>query len=82
MASRIRLPESLACLTRTEKENAIYQAALCERDTTIATMCIVERCAQADIAEEVECDRSTVSRHIRDIIEAVDLTAARLYAQK
>ena len=48
MGARVRLPEGLDRLLRSELERAIYEAALNESDTLIATRYIVEKVAQID----------------------------------
>lgn len=77
MGSRVKLPESLRGLLRWEIERAIAEACLSARDREIARLCLVERWAQADIAEELYCHRSTVSKRMPGILKQVELAAAR-----
>ena len=78
MGARFRLPEGLDKLLRSELERAIYEAALNESDTIIATRYIVEKVAQIDIAAELGWTRSTVSAHIPHILRRCELAAVRM----
>lgn len=78
MGARVRLPEGLDKLLRSELERAIYEAALHESDTLIATRYIVEKVAQIDIAAELGWTRSTVSAHLPHILRRVEQAAVRM----
>mgnify|MGYP000757311944 FL=1 len=78
MGARVRLPEGLDRLLRSELERAIYEAALNESDTLIATRYIVEKAAQIDIAAELGWTRSTVSAHLPHILRRVEQAAVRM----
>lgn len=79
MAARIRLPQPLSGLLRSELEHAIYEAALSRDESVIATRYIVEKVPQIDIAAELGWERSTVSRHMPYIVATVSAAAKRLY---
>ncbi len=81
MGARVRLPEPLDTLLRSELETAIHEAALHHDDELIATRYIIEKQCQVDIAAELGWERTTVSRHIPRILDAV-CRAERRIAQK
>ena len=60
MSARVKLPDPLDKLLRSELEKAIYEAALDRDDDLIARRYIVEKKPQIDIAAELGWDRSTV----------------------
>ncbi len=78
MGARLRLPDSLKGLLRRELAQAVEEACLSPRDREIARLCLVERWAQADIAAQVYCHRSTVSKRMPGILAQVELAAARI----
>lgn len=78
MSARVKLPEPLNRLLRSELETAIREAALHRDDELIARRYIVEKWAQADIAAELGWERSTVSHHIPHIMNEVRRTADRI----
>lgn len=61
------LPPGLDNLITSQMRAAIQEANLGDIDTRIAEMSLLNRMAQADIAAEVYCDRSTVSRRLKFI---------------
>lgn len=78
MSARVRLPDPLCQLLRSELEMAIREAAFHRDDELIARRYIVDKWAQADIAVELGWERSTISRHIPHIFEEVGRAAARI----
>ena len=78
MSARVRLPDPLGQLLRSELETAIREAALHRDDELIARRYIVEKWAQADIAAELGWERSTVSHHVKHILPEVGRAADRI----
>lgn len=78
MTARVRLPDSLAILLRSEMERAIYESNLGDEDTLIAKRYLIQRIPQIDIAAEFGCERSTVSRRLKNILARVEYTASRI----
>ena len=82
MSARVKLPEPLDKLLRSELETAIHEAALYRDDDLIARRYIVEKWAQANIAAELGWERSTVSRHIPYILHEVKRAEQRIEQKK
>ena len=78
MTARVRLPDSLAILLRSEMERAIYESNLGREDTIIATRYLIEHIPQIDIAAEFGCERSTVSRRLKNIIGRVEYVSSHM----
>ena len=78
MSARVKLPDPLDKLLRSEVEKAIYEAALDRDDDLIARRYIVEKRPQIDIAAELGYERSTISRRIHDIVLRVKEIAEKL----
>ena len=78
MSARVKLPDQLDKLLRSELEKAIYEAALDRDDDLIARRYIVEKERQIDIAAQLGWERSTVSRHITYILDEVERAASRI----
>ena len=76
--ARVRLPDSLGKLLRTDMEKAIFEANLGNSDSLIATRYLIERVPQIDIAAELDVERSTISHRLQRIIERVERSAQRL----
>ena len=76
--ARVRLPDSLGQLLRSEMEKAISEANLGNSDSLIAKRYLIERVPQIDIAAELYVERSTISRRLPHIIERVEKSAQRL----
>ena len=76
--ARVRLPDSLGKLLRTDMEKAIFEANLGNSDSLIATRYLIERVPQIDIAVELDVERSTISHRLQRIIERVEKSAQRL----
>lgn len=77
-AARVRIPEGLKGLMRSELEKAIYESALSKEDDLIARRYLIEKVPQIDIAVELGYERSTISRRMPDIIKSVVFTAEKL----
>ena len=80
--ARVRLPDSLGKLLRSDMETAIFEANLGNSDSLIAKRYLIERIPQIDIAIEMDLERSTISRRLPSIIDRVEKTAQRLSSQK
>lgn len=78
MSARVRLPASLQTLLRSELETAISESALSREDALIATMYLVKKIPQIEIAAELGWERSTISRRLPAITHQVAWAAARL----
>lgn len=78
MGARVRLPDDLQKLLRSELEVAIRESALSREDALIATRYIVEKVPQIDIAAELCMERSTISKRLPNITRRVAWAAARL----
>ena len=78
MSARVKLPDELSGLLRSELEKAIYESALSRDDNLIATRYIIEKVPQIDIAVELGYERSTISRKILSILKEVSRTAVKL----
>ena len=80
--ARVRLPDSLGKLLRSDMEKAIFEANLGNSDSLIAKRYLIEHIPQIDIAIEMDLERSTISRRLPRIIQKVEETAQLLNAQK
>lgn len=78
MYARVKLPDALSRLLRSEMERAICEANLGNDDTMIATRYLIEHIPQIDIAAEFGCDRSTISKRMPQILKKVEYSARRL----
>ena len=78
MNARVKMPDALKGLLRSELDKAIYEAALCREDEIIARRYLIEKIPQIDIAAELGYERSTISRRLPYIIESVTFTAKKL----
>ena len=78
MSARVKLPDELSGLLRSELEKAIYESALSRDDNLIATRYIIEKVPQIDIAVELGYERSTISLKILSILKEVSRTAVKL----
>lgn len=77
-AARVRLPETLGNLLRSEMASAIEQANLGNDDTAIAKRYLIDQVPQMDIAIEFGYERSTISRRMPRIIAKVEYTARKM----
>ena len=82
MSARVKLPDPLDKLLRSELETAIKEAALYRDDDLIARRYIIEKWPQIDIAAELGWERSTVSRHIPYILDEVKRAEQRIEQKK
>lgn len=78
MSARCTLPPELARLLRSELERVIREAAFNRDDELIARHYLIDKWAQIDIAAELGWERSTVSKHIRPIIERAVYVASKI----
>lgn len=76
--ARVRVPESVEHLLRSDWEFVISQAALGLEDTQIARMYLLDAIPQVDIGAELNIDRSTVSKRISKILPKIERAARRL----
>lgn len=77
MRARVRLPEYLDGLLRSEMEEAIREANLGDEETVIAGKYLIAHWPQIDIAAMLGCDRSTVSKRMPRILAKVEAAARR-----
>ena len=78
MSARVKLPDPLGKLLRSELETAIREAALHRDDELIARRYIIDKWCQIDIAAELGWRRSTVGDHLKYIIPHVADISNRL----
>lgn len=76
--ARVRLPDALDLLLRSEMEAAIREANLGNDDTAIAKRYLIEQVPQIDIAAEFGCERSTISRRMPHILSKVERAAHKM----
>ena len=77
-AARVRLPDSLDGLMRSQMEMAIREANLGNDDTDIAKRYLIDQIPQIEIAAEFGWERSTISRRISRILLKVENAADKL----
>lgn len=77
--ARVRLPDSLDGLLRSEMETAIREANLGTDDTDIAIRYLIDQIPQIDIAAEFGWERSTISHRVKRILRKVESTAQKLH---
>ena len=78
MSARVQLPKGLSGLLRSELNTAIYEAALSRDDELIARRYLIEKIPQVEIAAELGYERSTISRHLPEILKSVTHAAEKL----
>lgn len=76
--ARFKLPDSIADLTRSQMELAIYEARLDKLSEDIARLYLIDGQAQMDVAENAGCTRCTVGRRMPNIVARLEDTAKRL----
>ena len=81
-ASRYKLPEELAELSRDEWVEIVKQARFSELDREIVKHCIIYGRSQAEAAEYVDRDRKTVCRHMVHITERARVIDQKLNTEK
>lgn len=77
--ARVRLPDQLGSLLRSEMETAISEANLGNSDSLIATRYLIEHIPQIDIAAELGCTRETISHHLPHILQRVEAASVKLH---
>ena len=82
MSAKVKLPDPLDKLLRSQLERAIYEAALNQDDELIAKRRIIDKWGQMDVAAELGWYRSTVSDHEKYIVRRVEEVAKQLYTNK
>ena len=82
MSARVKLPEPLDKLLRSQLETAILESALHRDDDLIARRYIIEKWAQIDIAAELGWRRSTVGDHLKYILKRVIEVSEQLYTKR
>ena len=82
MSARVKLPEPLDRLLRSQLETAIQEAAFHRDDDLIARRSIIEKWAQIDIAAELGWRRSTVGDHLKYILKRVIEVSEQLYTKR
>ena len=65
-------------MTREKVEKLIYEANLGKEDSKIASLYWIERYPQIDIGFEVELDRKTVGKRLKEINRRLAETAEQL----
>lgn len=76
--ARVRAPESLSQLLRSDWEQIILQANLGVEDTQIAEMYLLDAIPQIKIGAELNLTRSTISRRLLKILDKVERTASKI----
>lgn len=79
MAGRMKIPDEINALTKSQLLNVIDESALTEEDRVIAQRVLLDHWAQIDIAAEIGYDRSVVSRRSKHIFERLAYIATLLY---
>lgn len=77
-SARIKLPESLDILLRSEIEMCITEANLGNDDTLIAKRYLISQVPQIEIAAELGWTRSTVSNHVNRVLKKVENAAQKM----
>ena len=80
MSARVKLPDPLDKLLRSELETAIYESALHRDDELIAKRRIIEKWDQIDVAAELGWQRGSVASHEKRIFQKVSEVAKQLYS--
>lgn len=82
MSAKVKLPEPLNILLRSQLETAIYEAALHRDDELIAKRRIIDKWDQIDIAAELGWYRGAVATHEKYILKRVSEVAGVLYPKQ
>lgn len=82
MSARVKLPDPLDKLLRSQLEITIKEAALHRDDELIARRRIIDKWGQIDVAAELGWYRSTVSEHEKYIFQRVEDVAKQLYTKE
>lgn len=78
-SARVKLPPGLERIHLFQLEDCILQVNLGEQDRNMARMYLIDKIPQVEIAEEFECSRTTVCKHLKLAISKIDITNQRLY---
>lgn len=76
--ARVRIPERMKDLVRTDWDMVIREAALGMEDTKIAKMYFIDSIPQVDIGADLGLSRSAVSKRLAKIIGKIEQTAENL----
>lgn len=76
--ARVKLPEELVGLLRSDLERVIREANLGREDTAIAIKYLIRQIPQVDIAADLEIERSTISRRLQKIMQRLRDTARKI----
>ncbi len=82
MSAKVKLPEPLNMLLRSELETVIHEAALHRDDELIARRRIIDKWAQIDIAAELGWTRGAVATHEKSILPRIAEVAICLYPNR
>lgn len=82
MSAKVKLPDPLDKLLRSQLEKVIEEAAFHTDDELIARRRIIDKWNQIDVAAELGWYRSTVSDHEKYIFRRVKDVAKQLYKNK
>ena len=82
MSAKVKLPDPLDKLLRSQLEKVIEEAAFHTDDELIARRRIIDKWTQIDVAAELGWYRSTVSDHEKYIFRRVKDVAKQLYKNK
>ena len=82
MSARLRLPQGLACLTRTELERVVRESALSKTDEVIATRYAIDKYPLIDTAAELGWRRQAVARRWQTIEPRLLYVAGILYPER
>ena len=82
MSARVKLPEPLDKLLRSQLENAIRESAHHEDDELIARRRIIDKWGQIDVAAELGWYRGAVAAHEKRIFQRVSEVARQLYTNQ
>lgn len=76
--ARYKEPQFIKSLLKNQREAIIEQASLGRENTEIAKLYLIDRVPQIDIAAELGCERSTISRRMPGIIVQLEETARKM----
>lgn len=82
MSARVKLPEPLGKLLRSQLEKAIYESDLHKDDELIAKRRIIDKWDQIDVAAELGWYRGAVSNHEKYVFQRVADVAKSLYTNQ
>lgn len=80
--ARVRLPDSIELLLRSEVEQAIEQANLGNFETAVAKKYYIEQLPHVEIAEEFGFDRTVITKRMPRIYKKVERAASRLFGER